>query len=69
MLILSDNTKELLELKHYFKRAPAGVAAALSAKNAVQPRALNVKKLQSALLEMRCPIGTEQRLRELGLRK
>lgn len=22
MLILSDNTKELLELKHYFKRAP-----------------------------------------------
>ncbi|MHB9071769.1 MAG: FAD-dependent oxidoreductase [Sedimentisphaerales bacterium] len=47
----------------------AGVAAALSVQQCVQPRVLNVRKLQSTLLAMRCPLGSDERLRELGLRK
>jgi hypothetical protein len=46
----------------------AGVAAALSARDKVEPRNLDVKKLQKALLELRCPIGTDERLKELGLK-
>ena len=47
----------------------AGVAAALSVQQHVPPRDLDVRKLQSTLLDMRCPMGNVQRLRELGLKK
>ena len=46
----------------------AGVAAALCVRSGVEPRALDVKELQRALLELRCPFADEPRLRELGLR-
>ncbi|NLX07599.1 MAG: FAD-dependent oxidoreductase [Phycisphaerae bacterium] len=45
----------------------AGVAAAICAKDNVQPRNLDIKKLQKALLALRCPLGTPERLKELGL--
>jgi hypothetical protein len=47
----------------------AGVAAALCARQNVQPRNLDVKKLQGALLKLNCPLGNHARLAELGLAK
>ena len=46
----------------------AGVAAALCAADDVEPRHLDVRKLQRALLELRSPLGEEDRLQALGLR-
>ena len=46
----------------------AGVAAAMSVKEGVQPRDLNVKQLQKELLKRGFPLGDEARLVELGLR-
>ena len=47
----------------------AGVAAALCAKDGVQPRGLDVKKLQRLLVDkLHCPLAEEERLKELGLR-
>jgi len=47
----------------------AGVAAALCVKDGVQPRDLDVKKLQNILVnELACPLAEEDRLRKLGLR-
>jgi len=46
----------------------AGVAAALCVAGGVEPRELDVRKLQSALVELGCPLGDEERLRELGLK-
>jgi len=46
----------------------AGVAAALAVADGVEPRKLNVKKLQKALVKLRCPLGDEKRIKELGLR-
>jgi len=46
----------------------AGVAAALCAELGVPPRALDVKRLQRALIEAGYHIGDEARLVELGLR-
>jgi len=45
----------------------AGLAAALCASENVKPRDLDVKKLQRALLKLRCPLGNEKRIKELGL--
>ena len=45
----------------------AGVAAALCVRDNVQPRDLDVKKLQRILVELRCPLGDDARKRELGL--
>jgi hypothetical protein len=45
----------------------AGTAAALAAKAGVTPRALDVKLLQHTLLQQGAYLGTEARLRELGL--
>jgi hypothetical protein len=45
----------------------AGLAAALCAQDSVQPRDLDVKKLQRKLRELRCPLGNRARLEELGL--
>ena len=45
----------------------AGIAAALCAKDNVQPRDLDVKKLQRALVKLNCPLGDHARLVELGL--
>ena len=47
----------------------AGVAAALCVREGVQPRYLDVKKLQKVLVDdLRCPLGDEDRLKALGLR-
>ena len=45
----------------------AGVAAAMSVADGVQPRDLDVKKLQKALLKLHSPMGEDDRLRELSL--
>ena len=46
----------------------AGVAAALCVGGNVQPRDLDVKKLQRILIhELRCPVGDADRLREIGM--
>ena len=46
----------------------AGVAAALCARNGVQPRHLDVKELQKILVhELHCPLAEEERLAQLGL--
>ena len=46
----------------------AGVAAALCARDGVQPRNLDAKKLQRILVdELRCPLAEADRLVELGL--
>ena len=46
----------------------AGVAAALCARDGVQPRDLDVKKLQRILVsELDCPLADADRLKELGL--
>ena len=45
----------------------AGVAAALASQEGVQPRDLDVKKLQQALHKLNCPLGNHARLVELGL--
>ena len=46
----------------------AGVAAALPARDGVEPHKLNVRKLQKALLKDGCALGEDDRLRELGLK-
>ena len=46
----------------------AGLAAALCAAEGVEPRNLDVKKLQKELAKLGCPLGDEQRIRELGLK-
>jgi len=46
----------------------AGIAAALCVKDGVQPRDLQVKKLQQILVDLGCPVGNDARLKELGLR-
>jgi len=45
----------------------AGVAAALCVADGVEPRDLDVKKLQKALLKLQSPMGEDDRLQELGL--
>jgi hypothetical protein len=45
----------------------AGVAAALSAKQGNTPRALDIRTLQRTLLEQGVYLGSDDRLRELGL--
>jgi hypothetical protein len=45
----------------------AGIAAALSVAEGIQPRNLDVKKLQKALVKLACPLGDEKRIKELGL--
>ena len=45
----------------------AGVAAALCTSDGVQPRELDVKKLQRALLDMGCPVAEDERLKDLAL--
>jgi len=46
----------------------AGIAAALCVKDGVEPRDLDVRKLQRALLKLRAPFADDQRLKELGLK-
>ena len=46
-----------------------GLAAALSIRDGVEPRKLDVKKLQRALVQEGCPLGDEERLEELGLQE
>ncbi|HRU05205.1 MAG TPA: FAD-dependent oxidoreductase [Candidatus Brocadiia bacterium] len=46
----------------------AGIAAALCLRDGVQPRHLNVPKLQQILVDEGFHLGDEARLRELGLR-
>jgi hypothetical protein len=46
----------------------AGIAAAMCVQAGVQPRDLDVREFQKALLRHDCPLGTEARLKELGLR-
>jgi len=46
----------------------AGMAAAQCVADRVEPRKLNVKKLQKALLAAGCPLGEGKRLEELGLK-
>lgn len=45
----------------------AGIAAALCAKEGIEPRNLEVKKLQKILVGLGSPVATQQRLEELGL--
>jgi len=45
----------------------AGMAAAFSVAEGVEPRNLDVKKLQKALVKLGCPLGDEKRIKELGL--
>lgn len=45
----------------------AGLAAALSIAEGVEPRNLNVKKLQKVLVKLGCPLGDEKRIKELDL--
>ncbi len=45
----------------------AGVAAALCAADGIQPRQLDVRKLQRILWQHGCPLGDRVRLKELGL--
>ena len=45
----------------------AGIAAALCVRDNVQPRDLDVKKLQRVLIKLHCPIGDDARMKELGL--
>ena len=45
----------------------AGIAAAFSVAEGVEPRNLDVKKLQKALVKLGCPLGDERRIKELGL--
>jgi len=44
----------------------AGLAAALCVAEGIEPRNLNVKKLQRVLVELGCPLGDEERIKELG---
>ena len=46
----------------------AGIAAALCVKDGVEPRNLEVRKLQKALVAAGCPLGDEKRIKELGLK-
>jgi len=46
----------------------AGVAAALCVADGVMPRNLEVKKLQKILVKLGCPLGDEERIKELGLK-
>ena len=45
----------------------AGIAAAMAAESGVAPGALDVKRLQKALIKQGTHLGKEVRLRELGL--
>lgn len=45
----------------------AGIAAALCAKEGIEPRKLNIRKLQKILIQWGCPLGTKERLESLGL--
>lgn len=45
----------------------AGLAAALSVAGGVEPRNLDVKKLQKVLVKLGTPLGDEKRIKELGL--
>ena len=51
-----------------FMGQAGGVAAAMAAKEGIQPRQVNVKALQKKLLEMGIFLGDEARLAELGLK-
>ena len=44
-----------------------GLAAALCVAEGVEPRNLEVKKLQRILVKLGCPLGDEKRIKELGL--
>ncbi len=45
----------------------AGIAAALCAAQGIEPRNLDVKQLQKELVKVGCPLGDEERIKELGL--
>ena len=45
----------------------AGIAAALCVKEGIEPRDLDVRKLQKILVGLGSPVATEERLEELGL--
>ncbi len=45
----------------------AGLAAALSIAEGVEPRNLDVKKLQKVLVKLGCPLGDKKRIKELDL--
>ena len=45
----------------------AGIAAALCAAEGVLPHNLEVKRLQRELVKAGCPLGDDERLKELGL--
>ena len=45
----------------------AGIAAGMCALDNVQPRDLEVRRLQRALVALNCPLGDDARRRELGL--
>ena len=45
----------------------AGVAAALAVKHGVEPRAIDVRELQRILHDLGAEMGSEARLRELGI--
>ena len=45
-----------------------GLAAAMSIRAGIEPRKLDVKKFQKALLKEGCPVGDDKRLKELGLK-
>jgi autotransporter adhesin len=49
------------------KHAYAGTAAAMAARQGIQPRNLDVKALQRRLLECGFYLGDQERLRDLGL--
>jgi hypothetical protein len=46
----------------------AGIAAALCVREGIEPRQLDVRKLQRALLKLGSPFADEARLKELGLK-
>jgi len=46
----------------------AGVAGALTAKQGITPRALNIHSLQQTLLKQEVNLGSEDRIRNLGLK-
>jgi len=45
-----------------------GLATAMSIREGIEPRNLDVKKLQKALIEEGCPLADDKRLKELGLK-
>ena len=45
-----------------------GLAAAMSVREGIEPRDMDIKKFQRALLAEGCPVGDDERLKELGLK-